>query len=188
MTGFRLGVFSSVFAVDLDRIARWSPAAIFLYCALRAGSVAIAQEADPVQIEAGMRVYKTTAECEHCHGWTGRGGLANDEPENNAGPSLVRSELDREAMIEIVSCGTPAPREMPQYLATAWTQGRPCYGQVAEDLLPKRLPPRPYQILRPSQIEAVVTYVQEVYQGKGMTLDTCVKYYSPTSRSCERYR
>ena len=147
------------------------------------------QEADPALIDAGMRIYKTTALCEVCHGWTGRGGMANDEPENDPGPSLVHSELDREAMIEIVSCGTGWPREMPQYLATAWSDEHPCYGKTAADLPSNRRPPRINKLqLLPSQIESVVTYVQEVYQGKEMMLEYCIKYNGPTSRSCNRYR
>lgn len=158
---------------------------LFLACAVQAG--ATAQEADPGLIDAGMRVYKTIAMCEECHGWTGRGGAANDEPENDPGPSLVNTEFDREAMIEIVSCGT-WPREMPQYLATAWSETRPCYGKTAANSSPDKRPPRPDRQLLPDQIEAVVAFVQEVYQGKEMTLENCVKYYSPTSQSCDRYR
>ena len=170
----------------LDPVAKGIPTGLFLLFGLLAN--AFAQEADLGLIDEGMRIYKTRAACGDCHGWTGRGGMANDEPENDPGPSLVHSELDREALIEIVSCGAPWPREMPHYLATAWSKERPCYGMVAAELSPDRRPPRPDRTLRPSQIEAVVTYVQEVYQGKGMTLEYCIKYYSPTSRACDRYR
>ena len=187
MTGFRREVFSNVIAGGLEPVAKRTTAILFLFCALQAGSTATAQDADPAVIDAGMRVYNSTVECEICHGWTGRGGPANDEPENDPGPSLVLSELDRDTMIELVACGTPGG-QMPQYLATAWTEARPCYGMTAADQSPQRRPPRPDRTLRPGQIEAVVTYVREVYQGKEMTLDTCIKYYSPTSRACNRYR
>lgn len=160
---------------------------LFLSCAMPAGSAATAQEADLAVIDAGMRIYKTTAACEDCHGWTGRGGMANDEPDSDPGPSLVKSEFGREALIEIVSCGK-WPHEMPQYLAIAWSETHPCYGKTAADLSPDRRPPLPYRQLLPSQIEAVVTYVQEVYQGKEMTLEICVKYNGPKSQSCDRYR
>ena len=179
-------------------MAMWSAAEVLLFCAWLAAAAATAQTADPAQVEAGMQVYKT-AVCEFCHGGKGNGGEAHDEYYGRGiepGPSLVLTKLDRERMIELLSCGTPAGK-MPQYLVTAWTLDRRCYGKVAADLpledrplrpSPYADPPGPYSTLTASQIEAVVTYVQEVYQGKGMTLPNCIKYYGPTSRACDLLR
>ena len=145
-----------------------------------------------------MRVYKT-AVCEFCHGGTGNGGTVDEDNHGrriDPGPSLVLTKLDRERMIELLSCGTPGG-QMPQYLATAWTNERRCYGKVAADLSPEDRPlrpspyaepPGPYSTLSAGQIEAVVTYVQEVYQGQGMTLANCIKYYGPASRACDLLR
>ncbi len=168
-------------------IANRSPIAALLLCGLFASAPTVAQDLAPGLIDEGMRIYKTRAACQDCHSWTGMGGPANDEPANEAGPSLVRSELDREAMIEIISCGSWA-REKPQYLAVAWTEEFPCYGKTVADAAPDRRPPRASPQLLPSEIEAVVTYVRQVYQGKEMTLDLCIKYNGPRSRACDRYR
>ena len=169
--------------------AKRALAGLVLFCVVPVGFVASAQEADPALIEEGMRIYKTKAGCEGCHGCTGWGGLPEDEPEiyPDPGPSLVHSRIDRDTMIELVSCGTPGG-QMPRYLAAAWTEAHPCYGKLANDLPPESLPPAPYTVLQPGQIEAVVAYVQEVYQGKGMTLEYCEKYFSPNSPACNRFR
>ena len=175
-------------ATRRDRLAaKLALAGLLLSCVVPVGFVARAQEADPALIEEGMRIYKTKAECDDCHGWTGRGGPHSGENEPDPGPSLVQSTLDRNTMIELVSCGTPGG-QMPRYLAAAWTETHPCYGKIATDLPPKGLPPAPYTVLQPSQIEAVVTYVQEVYQGNGMTLGYCEKYYGPNSPACNNFR
>ena len=163
-------------------------AGLVLLCVVPVGFVASAQEADPALMEEGMRIYKTKAGCDVCHGWRGQGGTPREDLENEPNPvSLVRSGIDRNTMIELVSCGTPGGY-MPRYLAAAWTEAHPCYGKLANDLPPESLPPAPYTVLQPSQIDAVVSYVQEVYQGKGMTLDYCEKYFSPNSRACNHFR
>lgn len=145
-----------------------------------------------------MQIYKTVG-CEFCHGWSGNGGQAHDDHFGRVvdpGPSLVKSKLGRAEMIEVVSCGTPSSW-MPQHLAEAWTPERRCYGKIAEDLAaearpvkpsPSAIPPGPYRPLSQSQIEAVVAYVQETYQGKAMTLATCLKYHGAASRACDLLR
>ena len=135
--------------------AKRALAGLLLYCVLPVGSVAIAEEADPALMAEGLRIYKTKAECDGCHGWTGRSGQYDDDPNYQRGPSLVQSTLGRDRMIELISCGTPGD-DMPRYLAGAWTEARPCYGKIATDLPPEGLPPAPYTVLQPSQIEAVV--------------------------------
>ena len=153
----------------------------------QAASLAPALAADPAQIGEGIRVFRGAGQCETCHVWSGTGGPANDVSAVYDVPPLVRSTLDRAQMIELVSCGTPGGY-MPQYLATAWTDRRRCYGKLAAELAAEERPPRPYTVLTQVQIEAVVAFVQEVYQGKGMTLDYCLKYHGEKSRSCELYR
>ena len=106
-------------ADELCRVFRTVLTGLLLYCLLP-GSPAGAQDADPALMAEGLRVYKTKAECDECHGWTGRGGQYDDDPNYLPGPSLVLSTLGRDTMIELVSCGTPGG-DMPRYLADAWT-------------------------------------------------------------------
>ena len=91
------------------------------------------------------------------------------------GPSLVASTLDRDAMIEVVSCGMPKS-DMPRYLSRAWTEEHRCYGMVATDLERAQLLPRVEVFLSARQIETVVDYVRTVYQRTGITLEDSMKY------------
>ena len=146
-----------------------------------------ARAADAAEIELGLSVYKTT--CASCHAWTGNGVMPYDPGEGflNLPPSLVRSTLERAAMIELLACGTPGG-QMPQYLAEAWSEQRRCYGKLAGDLPPEARPPRPYSTLGVRQIEALASFVQEFYQGKGLTLANCLKYFGPPARLCDLLR
>jgi hypothetical protein len=145
-----------------------------------------------------MKLYKTVG-CDFCHGAAGDGGEAHGDHFGrivDPGPSLVASKLSRAQMIEAIACGAPQSY-MPQHLAAAWTPSFRCYGKLAEDLPdadrpikagPRAPPPGPYFPLTMSQIESVVAFVQEFYQGKGFNLDTCRRYHGPTSRACDLYR
>ena len=148
-----------------------------------------AQQFDPAQVEAGMRIYKpNVGDCEQCHAWNGA-GRSHDTMYSHivaGGPSLVASTMTRAQMIEIVSCGTIHWwGVMPQYRNDAWTPQLRCYGKTrAEQPSDERPLLGPTQ-LTPAQIEAVVTYVQVVYQGKRMTLDYCRQYFGPNSQACD---
>ena len=109
---------------------------LFLLSAVQQPLAAIAQEIDPGTLQAAIRIYKTVAKCEYCHGWHGEHGELYDlvgDSIRDPGPSLVASMLDRDALIEAVSCGMPKSN-MPRYLPRAWTEEHRCYGMVAADL------------------------------------------------------
>ena len=77
---------------------------------------------------------------------------------------------------------------MGRYLVGAWTRESRCYGMVAADLGDTKPPPRADTLLSLRQIKAVVAYVQATYQGKEMTLEACIRYFSPTWPGCDVYR
>ena len=143
--------------------------------------------ADPAEIEDGMRVYRTSGECEKCHGWQGYGVNRYDSGWIDPPPSLIASRLTRAQVIELLSCGTPGGW-MPQYLARAWTEERRCNGRTLSELAPELRPKRPYSALSQRQIEAAASFVVEVYQGKGMSLGDCLAYFGPASRACDLLR
>lgn len=151
-----------------------------LCCVAIPTAAALAQQADTAAtIATGIRVYKEQGECWRCHGWNGTGGLPNvgdvaDAPD--PGPALTTSRMDRQAMLEMVSCGRPEGK-MPPFAPGAWTPQRRCYGKVAADLAPGERPPVAQVTLTQGQIEAVVTYVLSVYQGKSMTRAYCLQYF-----------
>ncbi len=96
----------------------------FLAVALAAGGAvapALAQD-EAAAVTDGKRVYVDGA-CHNCHGARGQGGGGVDFP---AGPSLRQSQLDRETMTLIISCGVPGTR-MPGWLEGAYTTTE-CYG------------------------------------------------------------
>ena len=156
--------------------------------------MALAQPFDQAQVDAGMLLYKPPlANCEVCHGWTGGGAFLHDEfwaKSVAPGPAILDSKLGRAAMIELVACGkVTSDLTMPKYMPSAWTAERPCYGgKVAADMAFEQLPPvAPYPLTQ-AQIEAVVTYVQAVYQSGGMTLGVCMKYFGEKSKGCDLFR
>ena len=68
-----------------------------LMLAMQPAPAASAQDADPAIVAAGLQIYKTTPNCEVCHGWTGTGGAPHDESDIHvvdAGPKY-RMQLAR---------------------------------------------------------------------------------------------
>ena len=169
-------------------------AAALLFCAAF-GVSAPAQEADPTTVERGMRVYQSeTADCKTCHGWNGTGRFNDHQyvsEVDGIGPSLATSTMDRAAMIEVISCGrvtTTANTMMPQFRGDAWTASYPCGGKTKADLAEGEKPLQAQYTLPPAIIEALVTYIQEVYQGKSMSWEWCSKYFKDYERICEVWR
>lgn len=150
-------------------------------------------------LELGIKVYRHDfANCQLCHSWSGEGGgpLMMDGRDLDGGPPLTTSKMTREEMVEIIACGRLpkfANSVMPAYLEDAWTPKYPCYGgKTAADVPDVERPPlfEPYLYLE--EIEAVVTFIQTVYQASagapGMNLEFCMMYFGPESRGCDRFR
>ena len=64
--------------------------------------------------------------CAGCHGRSGHGGHGGAGSEQATGPSVRSTELDRDQLIELISCGRPGT-PMPAWLAGAYTETA-CYG------------------------------------------------------------
>jgi mono/diheme cytochrome c family protein len=157
------------------------------------------QQVDQARIERGLALYKSRDfECESCHGWAGRGKpadhlygtLANGDPLEYGGNSLVYSQMTRDEMIMMLSCGMiTGINIMPRYRGDAWTPAYPCWGKTAADIAPNEKPlGGPHRNMSPAEIELVVDYVQHVYQGKDMTWEWCRKYFDDFLRICEVWR
>jgi hypothetical protein len=154
---------------------------------------ALAQAFDPAEVNAGMLIYKPDiANCEVCHGWQGAGTFLHDDFWTRSvatGPPILHATLDRAGTIELIACGTVTSElKKPHYLPEAWTPRHPCWGKVAADMPPDELPPPAPRPLTQAQIEAVVTYVQAVYQSGGMTLGVCMQYFGEKSKGCDLFR
>jgi mono/diheme cytochrome c family protein len=77
---------------------------------------------DAAAVAAGENAWDK-AGCLECHGASGQGGDGGEFP---AGPSLQKTQLDRAALVETISCGLPGT-QMPSWLDEAYTK-RSCYG------------------------------------------------------------
>jgi mono/diheme cytochrome c family protein len=131
--------------------------------------------------EAGMKIYKE-ANCVGCHKWHGDGGGGY----GGAALSLRKTELNREQIIEVVSCGRPNTG-MPYHERNAYAEGH-CYGLSEKDL-GDSMPPKAPNPLRRSEIEAVADYVLQAIKGHGEpTLEECVAFWGEESKMCNPYR
>ena len=159
--------------------------AVGLIFAAAAPHAALAQEFDVATIDLGRKVYKTTAICQFCHGWTGTGGMPGDE--GAAGPSLVATLLEHEDIVDVVRCGRPSSG-MPRHSKKAWSEDAPCFGMLEAEV-GNDLPPTPEKSwLRDEQLNAVAAYIVTVFKGKGMDLEECEKFFRQGARQCNEWR
>lgn len=138
---------------------------------------------DPA-LARGLKYYRDIANCKFCHAWNGVGSRVEGEP---IPASLVKSELTRDQLIEVVACGRIASG-MPNHLRGSYTAEHPCYGLTKDDVDRKEMPRRPFAQLTGEQIEDLVTYVQAVYQGKEMTYEGCAAYFERDAPQCARFK
>ncbi len=143
---------------------------------------------DMATLEEGMRLYQGLNSCELCHLFNGSGFQHNMlfGPVPAGGPSLVKSTMTRDGMIEMVSCGKlTAGSIMPKYRGDAWTRDRPCWGKLAADIPADEMPLHGERLLSGRQIEAVVDYVRAAYQGTGMGRAWCMRYFPTSPKACD---
>nr|WP_244423182.1 c-type cytochrome [Bradyrhizobium sp. ORS 375] len=149
---------------------------------LFSSSLASAQSAAPTDpTEAGKAVFKR-ANCVGCHKWHGNGGGGY----GGDALSLRKTELDRQHIIETVTCGRPGTG-MP-YFARGSYDTTKCYEMNRQDV-GERMPPEGGTFLRPNDIEAVADYVLAHIKGRGEpTYDECTAFFGNTSRVCDIYK
>lgn len=154
----------------------------WLGCALVTGfaGMAHAQSAsDPT--DAGKAVFKR-GNCMGCHKWHGNGGGGY----GGDALSLRKTELDRQHIIETVTCGRPGTG-MPYFARGSYDTAK-CYDMTRQDV-GERMPPEGGTFLRPNDIEAVADYVLAHIKGRGEpTYDECTAFFGNTSRVCDIYK
>jgi hypothetical protein len=176
-----------------------APLVASLLCALGLGAVALgvpgfeaarAQDSPSTQapghgeVAEGQRVFKQ-ANCMGCHKWHGGGGGGY----GGDALSLRATKLDKEQIIQTVSCGRPGTG-MPYFERGAYDNPEhPCYGMSRQDL-GKDVPlEAPGSFLRPGEIAAVADYVVADIKGKGApTYADCVAFFGDGSRVCNIYK
>jgi len=110
----------------------------------------------------GQRLFQDKADCQFCHGPEGDG--RGDPRSPGKAANLHTTRLDREALIEVVTCGRVGT-EMPYFDKYAY-EDRKCRG-LSEVDLGKDMPPFPHaNTLTQREIAAVVDYILATFVGK----------------------
>jgi len=128
-----------------------------------AAALVLLTGAAPAQdVSFGERLYQEKADCQFCHGPDGDG--RGDPRSPGKAPDLRKAILQREHLIEVISCGRPGS-EMPHFDKSAYEETN-CYGltvaQVGKDMTA-----HPHSnSLTQREIAAVADYVLKVFVGK----------------------
>jgi len=154
----------------------------FWVCSAAAVLVIATMEVSPAVADDtsyGQQVYRK-ANCMGCHKWHGAGGGGY----GGAALSLRATQLTREQMIEVVTCGRPGTN-MPYHASDAYTAANPCYGGMDKESLGHEAPPFAAQFLSARQIEGVVDYVLADVKGRGEpTKQECAAFWGAQSHEC----
>ncbi|MDA0653992.1 MAG: cytochrome c [Proteobacteria bacterium] len=134
-------------------------------------------------VTLGRQIYAGKANCSQCHGWHANGFSSH----MGNGPSLRTTSLDREGLVETISCGRPGTY-MPYHIALAFTPSFPCYG-ISDKADLGGLGTAVGIPLQPREINNLVEFLLKEVVGAGpITLEYCIRYYGPESRNCDEYR
>ena len=144
-----------------------------------------AQNPDPADIAAGMRLFRQKGNCQACHGWAGDGRKMDSQMPDGA--NLRESVLDRETLILLIKCGRPGTG-MPPFDKFAYSDGR-CYGLKQADLKsPTRQMPDPPATLQVREIDAIADFMFAKIVGKGpMDRAKCIDYWGSDVEACGEF-
>jgi Cytochrome C oxidase, cbb3-type, subunit III len=110
----------------------------------------------------GQRLFQDKADCQFCHGINGDG--RGDPRSPGQASNLHKTILNREQLIEVITCGRPAT-EMPHFDKYAY-EDKSCYGHTAAEF-GSDVPHDPHSTsLTKREIEAVADYVLAKFVGK----------------------
>ncbi len=142
-----------------------------------------AQESPHGPAAEGKRVFQR-ANCVGCHKWHGGGGGGY----GGDALSLRATQLDRDQIIETVTCGRPGTG-MPYFQRGAYDgEAHPCYGMGRQEL-GKDIPVEATTFLRPNEVSAVADYVLSEVKGKGEpNYAECLAFFGEGSRVCNVYK
>ena len=131
----------------------------------------------------GKRIFQR-ANCVGCHKWHGGGGGGY----GGDALSLRATQLDRDQIIETVTCGRPGTG-MPYFQRGAYDgEAHPCYGMGRQEL-GHDIPVEATTFLRPSEVGAVADYVVAEVKGKGEpSYAECLAFFGEGSRVCNVYK
>jgi hypothetical protein len=154
-------------------------------CAAVATALAAAQPAAADDDFAyGRRLFLEKAECSFCHGWAGDGSGHPQSPGRAA--NLRRSQLDRDSLIMVISCGIPGSA-MPHFDELAYTDRR-CYGATEAELGSRTPTLPPSTTLQRREVEVIADYLIAKIIGRGeITRAECIENFGARARACDEY-
>ena len=139
---------------------------------------------DPADVAEGMRIYRTKADCQSCHGWAADGRKMDTQMPDGA--NLRTTKLDREKLIIAIKCGVPG-KAMPAFDRLAYTDPSRCNGTTLADLKKNDLSLHdPASPLQPREIESVADFLFAKVIGKGpMDRQNCIEYFGSDVEACK---
>ena len=140
---------------------------------------------DPQDVEEGMSIFRTKADCQTCHGWAADGRKMDTQMPDGA--NLRTTRLGRAGIINAIKCGRPG-RSMPAFDRFAYSDGR-CSGTTAADLKKNGLAlPDPATTLQPREVEMVADFLFDKVIGKGpMDRAKCVEFWGSDIETCSEF-
>jgi len=140
---------------------------------------------DPADIAAGMRIFRSKADCQTCHGWAGDGRKMDTQMPDGA--NLRTTRLNRNGIMIAIKCGRPG-KEMPAFDRLAYSDGR-CNNLKTADLQRLGLDlPEPASTLQPREIEQVTDFLFAKVIGKGpMNRATCIEFWGSDVEACKEF-
>ena len=152
---------------------------------LLAAPAARGQEPSAENVAEGMRLYRTKADCQACHGWAGDGRKMDTQMPDGANLRAMR--LPRAALIAAIKCGRPG-RGMPAFDRLAYSDGR-CNDLKLADLKRQGLDLHdPASTLQAREIEAIADFLMAKVVNKGpMDRAKCVEFWSSDVDVCNEF-
>jgi len=165
-------------------------AAAVASCAWGASLLAQAQAPapDPQDVEEGMTIFRTKADCQTCHGWAADGRQMDTQMPD--APNLRTSRLGRAGIIYAIRCGRPG-KGMPAFDRMAYKDAARCNNTSEDDLKKNNLALNdPAATLQPREIEMVADFLFAKVIGKGpMDHDKCVEYWGGQEQDvCKEFK
>lgn len=139
---------------------------------------------DPADVAAGMRIFRSKADCQTCHGWAGDGRKMDTQMPDGA--NLRTTRLNRNGIMIAIKCGRPG-KEMPAFDRLAYSDGR-CNNLKAADVERLGGLPEPASTLQPREIEQVTDFLFAKVIGKGpMNRAACIEFWGSDVEACKEF-
>ena len=165
--------------------AAFSLAVAAPYVAVSLVTAQATEPPDPADITAGMRIFRSKADCQSCHGWAGDGRKMDTQMPDGA--NLRTTRLNRNGILIAIKCGRPG-KEMPAFDRLAYSDGR-CNNLKTADLERLKLElPEPASTLQPREIEQVTDFLFAKVIGKGpMNRAACIEFWGSDVEACKEF-